>query len=276
MSPESLEWSKAAETAPAEKIEGYRKKSIEGIADTYHIEKEDLNKLSIERDEDHISINGSIKKESISLNRTPEGVQGKRGDRVLASHEAEIEYLKLSRAISERDRENDKAIGVTIDAINKHHRVLSKDLKEKPGQAERAEKDPNKLYILKAENITYESPSVALSTDEFGILRDGFQLGVEAAQKILGASYAGVPFTIRCESYDNPYQKTKVRVSFPAERIQGTRMIRDFDNSFDNFDVPGGVWEPSDKISFAEWTLSHLLSNTTKRELESYLKDPEK
>ena len=50
-------------------------------------------------------------------------------------------------------------------------------------------------------------------------------------------------------------------------------MIRDFGN---DLYVLAGIWEQSDKISFAQWILRNLLSFPVRVDLEKYLKDPDK
>lgn len=277
MSAESLEWSKAAETAPTENIESSRKESMEEVASSHQIDLQDLKKLDIDRTEDRTSIRGTVGKESVSLTLTSEGVQGTQGDRPLSPHEAEIEYLKLSHAINQRDAANDKAVEQTRYVINEHHR-LSQDLRKKPRLAEGVESRGEK-HVLEAGNIIFQSDSVPLTTELVEILGGGLRLGIEAAEKIGGVSYAEVPFIIECRKGDYGPERIRVTVLFPTEKItpggnfkEGARHIRDFGSK--GFLVPAGIWEPSDKVSFAHWTLKHLLSLYVRSELENYLKDP--
>lgn len=266
MSAESLEWSKAAETAPEEEMkrnEDYRASRIKEAAEKHNIDLDDLNTLHIDRGDDHVGINGSVGGQNISLTRTVEGVSGSRGDKALATHEAEVEYLRLAHALAQREQANDYAIGRTIDEIDKHHRVLTQDLDEKAKPVEGAEKSRYGANTLKVGNITYELREV-LRQDTLEILRDGFQLAIEAAERSNGLPYSSIPFTITLED-------RQLRVSYPAELNGETRIIRGFDSSPDRFKIPAGAWTPSDKIALAEFATRNLLSHVVVGELNDYL-----
>ncbi len=94
-----MSWSESARTARTGTIEKARDKTIKQVAETYGVGDAELRALNMARSEDSTRITGVLDGKDISFTRTAKGVEGKRGDQVLSQHEAEIEYLNLSKAL---------------------------------------------------------------------------------------------------------------------------------------------------------------------------------
>ena len=265
MSAESLEWSKAAETAPTEKIEEYRKSKIgKLVAD---LQKDlpirpdapgkpgELHTLRAVGDEDRMTISGSVGGEDIVLTETSEGVQGTLGGKPLAPHEAEIKYLQLWYALAERNQINGDMRSWTIREITGHHRARLLEL-EGAKTSEGADETFGKRQSYNEGNVGYD----VRDEREFKILREGLKMGKEAAERILGFPCEAIKLSVLC-SLPGSGVHNAVAISY----ADGNSFHSFFEN---NLSIPGNVLLSSDKIPFAEYVMRCLVDPRNREEMQ--------